>query len=80
MYSRKKIPAPFGKTQKTAEKKKEATAVLPQKEASKEPISLHAEEKTIPQGGSSPVLALLLLELLSAKKDTSPACIDNRML
>lgn len=54
MYSRKKIPAPFGKTQKTAEKKKEATAVLPQKETSKEPIFLHAEEKTIPQGGSSP--------------------------
>lgn len=69
MYSRKKIPAPFGKPQKTAEKKKEATAVLPQKETSKEPISLHAEEKTIPQGGSSPVLALLLLELLSAKKE-----------
>lgn len=45
MYSRKKIPAPFGKTQKTAEKKKEATTVLPQKETSKEPISLHAEEK-----------------------------------
>ena len=44
MYSRKKIPAPFGKTQKTAEKKKEATTVLPQKEASKEPIFLHAEE------------------------------------
>ena len=80
MYSRKKIPVPFGKTQKTAEKKKEATAVLPQKEASKEPISLHAEEKTIPQGGSSPVLALLLLELISAKKDASPACVDNRML
>lgn len=80
MYSRKKIPAPFGKTQKTAEKKKEATAVLPQKEASKEPIFLHAEEKTIPQGGSSPVLALLLLELLSAKKDASQACVDNRML
>ena len=56
MYSRKKIPAPFGKTQKTAEKKKEATTVLPQKETSKEPIFLHAEEKTIPQGGSSPVL------------------------
>ena len=66
MYSRKKIPAPFGKTQKTAEKKKEATTVLPQKEASKEPIF--------------PVLALLLLELLSAKKDASPACVDNRML
>lgn len=69
MYSQKKIPAPFGKTQKTAEKKKEATAVLPQKEASKEPISLHAEEKTMPQGGGSPVLAMLLLELLSAKKE-----------
>ena len=68
MYSRKKIPAPFGKTQKTAEKKK-ATTVFSQKEASKEPIFLHAEEKTIPQGGSSPVLALLLLELLSAKKE-----------
>ena len=68
MYSRKKIPAPFGKTQKTAEKKKEPTAVLPQKEVSKEPVFLHAEEKTIPQGGSSPVLALLLLELISAKK------------
>ena len=48
MYSRKKIPAPFGKPQKTAEKKKEATTVLPQKETSKEPIFLHAEEKTIP--------------------------------
>ena len=59
MYSRKKIPAPFGKTQKTAEKKKET---------SKEPIFLHAEEKTMPQDGGSPVLALLLLELLSAKK------------
>ena len=55
MYSRKKIPAPFGKPQKTAEKKKEA-------------IFLHAEEKTMPQGGGSPVLALLLLELLSKKE------------
>ena len=79
MYSRKKIPAPFGKTQKTAEKK-ETTTVFSQKETSKEPIFLHAEEKTIPQGGSSPVLALLLLELISAKKDASPACVDNRML
>ncbi len=68
MYSRKKIPAPFGKTQKTAEKKKEATTVLPQKETSKEPIFLHAEEKTMPQGGGSPVLAMLLLALLSEKK------------
>ena len=80
MYSRKKIPAPFGKTQETAEKKKEATTVFSQKETSKEPIFLHTEEKTIPQGGSSPVLALLLLELLSAKKDASLACVDNRML
>lgn len=80
MYSRKKIPAPFGKPQKTAEKKKETTAVFSQKETSKEPISLHAEEKTMPHGGGSPVLALLLLELLSAKKDASQACVDNRML
>ncbi len=68
MYSRKKIPAPFGKTQKTAEKKKETTAVFSQKETSKEPIFLHAEEKTIPHGGGSPVLALLLLALLSEKE------------
>ena len=64
MYSRKKIPAPFGKPQKTAEKKKEATTAFSQKETSKEPIFLHAEEKTMPQGGGSPVLAMLLLELL----------------
>ena len=51
MYSRKKIPAPFGKPQKTAEKKKEATTAFSQKETSKEPIFLHAEEKTMPQGG-----------------------------
>ena len=69
MYSRKKIPAPFGKPQKTAEKKKEATTAFSQKETSKEPIFLHAEEKTMPQGGGSPVLAMLLLELLSAKKE-----------
>ena len=69
MYSRKKIPAPFGKPQKTAEKKKEATTAFSQKETSKEPIFLHAEEKTMPQGGGSPVLALLLLELRSAKKE-----------
>ena len=53
----------------TAEKKKEATTAFSQKETSKEPIFLHAEEKTMPQGGGSPVLALLLLELLSAKKE-----------
>ena len=47
MYSRKKIPAPFGKPQKTAEKKKEATTAFSQKETSKEPIFLHAEEKTM---------------------------------
>lgn len=69
MYSRKKIPAPFSKPQKTAEKKKEATTAFSQKETSKEPIFLHAEEKTMPHGGGSPVLALLLLELLSAKKE-----------
>ena len=69
MYSRKKIPAPFGKPQKTAEKKKETTAAFSQKETSKEPIFLHAEEKTMSQGGGSPALALLLLELLSAKKE-----------
>lgn len=68
MYSRKKIPAPFGKPQKTAEKKKETTAAFSQKETAKEPISLHAEEKTMPQGGGSPVLVLLLLELLSKKE------------
>lgn len=66
MYSRKKIPAPFGKPQKTAEKKKEATTAFSQKETSKEPIFLHAEEKTMPQGGGSPVLALLLRENTSA--------------
>ena len=69
MYSRKKIPAPFGKPQKTAEKKKEATPAISQKETSTEPLFRHAEEKTMPQGGGSPVLALLLLELLSAKKE-----------
>lgn len=53
MYSRKKIPAPFGKPQKTAEKKKEATTAFSQKETSKEPIFLHAEEKTMPQGGAA---------------------------
>ena len=53
----------------TAEKKKEATTAFSQKETSKEPIFLHAEEKTMPQGGGSPVLAMLLLELLSAKKE-----------
>ena len=80
MYSRKKIPAPFGKPQKTAEKKKdvynmalksifkEATTAFSQKGTSKEPIFLHAEEKTMLQGGGSPVLALLLLELLSKKE------------
>lgn len=68
MYSRKKIPAPFGKTQKTAEKKKETAAAFSQKETSKEPIAIHAEEKTTPQGGGSPMLALMLLELLSKKE------------
>ena len=65
MYSRKKIPAPFGKPQKKTEKKKEAaTAFSPQ-----ETVSIHAEEKTMPQSGGSPMLALLLLGLLSAKKE-----------
>ena len=68
MYTRKKIPAPFSKPQKTAEKKKEATTAFSQKETSKEPIFLHAEEETMPHGGGSPVLALLLLELLSKKE------------
>ena len=68
MYSRKKIPAPFGETQKTAEKKKETATAFSQKETSKEPIAIHAEEKTMPQGGGSPMLALMLLELLSKKE------------
>ena len=68
MYSRKKIPAPFGETQKAAEKKTEPAAAFSQKETSKEPIAIHAEEKTMPQGGGSPVLAMLLLELLSKKE------------
>lgn len=59
MYSRKKIPAPFGKPQKTAEKKKEATTAFSQKETSKEPIFLHAEEKTMPQGGGSSCRSLV---------------------
>ena len=68
MYSRKKIPAPFGETQKTAKKKKETAAAFSQKETSKEPIAIHAEEKTMPQNGGSPMLALMLLELLSKKE------------
>ena len=68
MYSRKKIPAPFGETQKTAEKKKETATAFSQKETSKEPIAIHAEEKTTPQSGGSPMLALMLLELLSKKE------------
>ena len=64
MYSRKKIPVPFGRPQKKAEKKKEtATAFSP-----KETIAIHAEEKTTPQGGGSPMLAMLLLELISKKE------------
>ena len=68
MYSRKKIPAPFGRPQKTAEKPKETAKVFSQKETSKETIAIHAEEKTTPQGGGSPMLAMLLLELLSKKE------------
>ena len=69
MYSRKKISAALLMRQRPAKKKKEATTAFSQKETSKEPIFLHAEEKTMPQGGGSPVLAMLLLELLSAKKE-----------
>lgn len=65
MYSRKKIPAPFGTPQKKAEKKKETAAAF----SPTETVSIHAEEKALPQGGGSPVLALMLLELLSAKKE-----------
>ena len=64
MYSRKKIPAPFGRRQKKAEKKKETATVF----SPKETIAIHAEEKASPQGGGSPMLALMLLELLSKKE------------
>lgn len=69
MYSRKKSLRPSANRRKQPKKKKEATTAFSQKETSKEPIFLHAEEKTMPQGGGSPVLAMLLLELLSAKKE-----------
>lgn len=65
MYSRKKIPAPFCKPQKKASKINKTIPIL----SPQETISLHAEEKNTPQGGGSPLFAMLLFEMLSAKKE-----------
>lgn len=52
MYSRKKIPAPFGKTQKTAEKKKETTALFPKGNLKRTHFSSRGG-KTMPQGAAA---------------------------
>ena len=80
MYSRKKIPAPFGKTQKTAEKKKEATR-------SPSPKGNLKRAHFSSRGGKNNTARRQLACACTAavgtafrKKDASPACIDNRML
>lgn len=65
MYSRKKIPAPFDGTKKKPDKSNK-TALIFSSQETKE-ISIHAAEKNAAQG--APLLAMLLFELLSAKKE-----------
>lgn len=70
MYSRKKIPAPFEKTQPHTPDT-HRPSVFPQETA------IHAEEKITPKNSRSPLSALFLFSLLSAKKDASRACTDS---